>query len=134
MLEPNAEGNHGHLSASASFIVHSLCRHHARPRRWRKSLGSENVPGASNIVSVSSLSQQVRKPLAPVPMPKLLFATSRSAPRVNRSSTPLSWKSCSYCRIRLFLGSVSTRTRASSSRADSAADTGMRPTSSGIRP
>lgn len=95
---------------------------------------SKNVPGISNMVSVSSLSQQVLSPRAPVPIPKLLLATSLRAPRVKRNSTPLSRNNCSYCFTRLFLGSVSTRTSASSSRADKAAETGIRPISSGMRP
>ena len=75
-----------------------------------------------------------RNPRAPVPRFIACWAMATSASSVTTSSTPSISKNLAYCLTREFFGSVSTKTRSSTSRSSTVATTGSRPMNSGMRP
>ena len=90
--------------------------------------------GTAYIISSIMLSIIERRPLAPVFLSIAFEAMAESASGVKESFTPSRSRSLTYCLIIEFLGSVRMRISIDSSRSSRVTVTGIRPTSSGIRP
>ena len=116
----------GTPAAAACFRRWSIPRPPPCRHWWRS--------GSSNMVSISDCSRIERRPRAPVLRASALRAMALSAAgRISRS-TPSICSSLVNCLTTAFFGSVRICTSASSLSSASEATTGMRPTSSGIRP
>ena len=86
------------------------------------------------MVSSRAFSTIERKPRAPVLRSMAFLAMASSASCVKVISAPSMSNKYLYCLTKAFFGSVRICTKASSSSSCSAASTGKRPISSGIRP